>query len=191
MARSICSAEQVRKGAAAGGENDPADLASLPDCMAWKMAECSESTGKSCTPRCFASGMRSEPATTSDSLFASAICFPARTAARTGLSPAAPTIAARRRRCRRVDHLRQTASADVNFWAERGDTIFVRFITDADGAGMMRFDLFAEFVDLFVRQLGRRPGRAARGGRSLPASCSRSNRSSQGLRCVCSLGRQL
>jgi hypothetical protein len=58
--------------------------------MAWKIAECSESTGRTGDASALsASLIRSEPATTSDSLFASAKVFPARTAARTAGKPAA------------------------------------------------------------------------------------------------------
>ena len=59
----------------------------------WKMAECSESTGRIGTLCSTAKAVISSPATTSVSLFANAIALPALIAAIVGFSPAYPTIA--------------------------------------------------------------------------------------------------
>ena len=60
----------------------------------WKIALCSESTGRIATPARLASAMKRSPALTRHSLFASATRAPDLTAASVGASPAAPTIAA-------------------------------------------------------------------------------------------------
>ena len=60
----------------------------------WNIAECSLSTGSSRAPDRAASAAIRCLATTSGSLFASAIVLPARTASHTGRSPATPTAAA-------------------------------------------------------------------------------------------------
>ena len=58
----------------------------------WKMAECSESTGRIRTPQRLASAMTRDPAATRVSLFARAMSLPARMAESVGLSPLKPTI---------------------------------------------------------------------------------------------------
>ena len=60
----------------------------------WNRAECSESTGTTTAPERAAAASTKAPATTSDSLLASATVRPASTAASVGASPAAPTMAA-------------------------------------------------------------------------------------------------
>ena len=59
----------------------------------WNMAECSESMGRMGTWRCAARRITRSPPTTSVSLFARAIFFPAFMAATVGTSPAYPTSA--------------------------------------------------------------------------------------------------
>src|SRR6185312_15915321 len=61
--------------------------------MAWKIAECSLSTGRMRAPQRAARPMTSGPATTSVSLLARATVLPASTAAQVACSPAAPTTA--------------------------------------------------------------------------------------------------
>src|SRR5437870_83903 len=56
-----------------------------PQWMAWKIAECSESIGRMLTLCLRASGITSEPATTSASLFANASVLPASIAASTAV----------------------------------------------------------------------------------------------------------
>ena len=82
-----------RNGPARGGEDHPPDLLGLPAGRAWKIAECSLSTGRIVAPRRRARSMTSGPATTRVSLFASATILPASSAAQVPRSPAAPTIA--------------------------------------------------------------------------------------------------
>ena len=62
-------------------------------CKHWKIAECSESTGKIGTPFSRAARMTICPAHTSVSLLASAIAFPASMAAIVGSRPTIPTTA--------------------------------------------------------------------------------------------------
>ena len=62
--------------------------------MHWKIALCSLSIGTSIAPPWRAASTSSDPAITSDSLFATSTCLPARAAASVEGSPAAPTIAA-------------------------------------------------------------------------------------------------
>ena len=59
----------------------------------WKIALCSLSTGRICTPFSFARGMMRWPAVTNVSLFASAMSFPALMASMVGKIPIIPTIA--------------------------------------------------------------------------------------------------
>ena len=59
----------------------------------WKMAECSESTGRMDTPFSFAKGIMMWPAVTNVSLFARAMSFPASMAAMVGRMPIIPTTA--------------------------------------------------------------------------------------------------
>jgi len=59
----------------------------------WKIALCSLSTGRICTPFAAAFSMTSAPAITSVSLLANATSLPASTAVTVGTSPAAPTMA--------------------------------------------------------------------------------------------------
>ena len=60
---------------------------------AWKIAECSLSTGRMLAPCRCAVSSSSAPAQTSDSLLASASVVPCDNAAMPGASPAAPTMA--------------------------------------------------------------------------------------------------
>ena len=62
----------------------------------WKMALCSLSTGRICTPYSFARGIIICPAVTSVSLLARAISFPARIASMVGRIPIIPTMAVTR-----------------------------------------------------------------------------------------------
>ena len=62
-------------------------------CTHWKIAECSESTGRMRTPYCFAALITRPPAHTSVSLFASAMSLPALMAAIVGSRPTMPTTA--------------------------------------------------------------------------------------------------
>ncbi len=68
-----------------------------PQARAWKIAECSLSTGRIVAPRRRARSITSGPATTSVSLLARATVLPASSAAQVPSSPAAPTIAVRTR----------------------------------------------------------------------------------------------
>ena len=61
-----------------------------PALSAWKIAECSLSTGRICVPRDRASSMTSGPATTSVSLLARATVLPASSAAQVPRRPTAP-----------------------------------------------------------------------------------------------------
>ena len=69
----------------------------VPARSAWKIAECSLSTGSRVPPRRLASSMTRGPATTSVSLLARATILPASRAAQVPCRPAAPTIALRTR----------------------------------------------------------------------------------------------
>ena len=60
----------------------------LPGSRHWKMAECSESTGRIGVWYCCAKALINSPATTNVSLFAKAIAFPARMAFIVGRKPA-------------------------------------------------------------------------------------------------------
>ena len=62
-------------------------------CAHWKIAECSESTGRILTPFSRAARITSSPAHTSVSLFASAMSLPASIAASVGSRPTMPTTA--------------------------------------------------------------------------------------------------
>ena len=62
-------------------------------CAHWKIAECSESTGRILTPFSRAARMTSSPAHTSVSLLASAMSLPASIAASVGSRPTMPTTA--------------------------------------------------------------------------------------------------
>jgi hypothetical protein len=62
--------------------------------MHWKIALCSLSIGTSTAPLPRAALTSSAPAITSDSLFATSTCLPARAAASVDGNPAAPTMAA-------------------------------------------------------------------------------------------------
>ena len=73
-----------------------------PAFRAWKIAECSLSTGRICVPRARASSMTSGPATTSVSLLARATILPASSAAQVPRRPTAPTIALKTRSVSRV-----------------------------------------------------------------------------------------
>ena len=64
---------------------------------AWKMALCSESTGRMVTPFAAARRMSTSPASTIDSLLASPMPLPASTAAAVERRPAPPEMAARTR----------------------------------------------------------------------------------------------
>ena len=66
-------------------------LSLLSPFMHWKIALCSESTGRSFTPASFTAGMMRWPAVTSVSLFASAMSLPAWIAASVGRMPIMPT----------------------------------------------------------------------------------------------------
>ena len=61
----------------------------------WKIAECSESTGRIRAPCCAARSMTMAPAATSVSLFANAMVFPAFTAATVEARPLNPTMEVR------------------------------------------------------------------------------------------------
>ena len=65
-------------------------------CTHWKIAECSESTGRMRTPYCFAALITRPPAHTSVSLFASAMSLPALIPSIVGRIPIIPTTAVTR-----------------------------------------------------------------------------------------------
>ncbi len=94
VACSTRSAGHVRNGPPDAVSTSLLTSLERPACRHWKIALCSESTGRRCTPRFRTSGMTRTPAATSVSLFASAMSQPFSIAAIVAGSPAEPTIAA-------------------------------------------------------------------------------------------------
>ncbi len=84
--------------------------ARAPAFSAWKMAECSLSTGKIRVPRARASSIMRGPATTNVSLLAKATILPASRAAHVPLNPTAPTIALKTRSVRGSSTIRMMPS---------------------------------------------------------------------------------
>ena len=89
-----CSMLQVRNGPPDAVSNSFSIGLWASPAKHWKMAECSESTGKMGTRCSMASWVTSSPATTSVSLLAKAMALPARMAFIVGRKPAYPTIEA-------------------------------------------------------------------------------------------------
>ena len=90
---SSCSLLKVRKGPPEAVSSIFSILFSPSPFRHWKMAECSESTGRTAVLCFSASEVISSPATTSVSLFARAIALPALIASMVGFRPEKPTIA--------------------------------------------------------------------------------------------------
>ncbi len=87
------STVRVRNGPPLAVRTIRATSSRRPDCIAWKIALCSLSTGSTETLRSLASRITSGPATTRLSLLANATGLPASSAAQVPCSPALPTIA--------------------------------------------------------------------------------------------------
>ena len=193
--------ERPRAERAAGrGQQDPADasrgeLPCRPCGRHWKIALCSLSIGSSVAPRSRTAAMKTGPAMTSASLFASSIFLPARAAASVGAQPGGADDRGHhgvdvgvRRDASSASAPASTSVSQPSAESRRAQPARLRPVGEDREAGPVRTAQLEE-----RRRPGRAPSARTRGtgrdgGRRRRACCARSSRSRRGSPAFCDRG---